>query len=181
MRILGPVVLLSLVGLQGCTSFHFDYAPPTGGDVAKLSVQSAWDGNNQRVIVHGANRCHPDDAKLAGLINAGAAGQVNVKQVDIVVRAGVEVALSIPQIDLTALRADAATFRYCQPVAAFVPAAGQSYKLVFGSCRADLFIEAPPGSGHVQPSPSRLDRSCVVTAESRGTDGKLFYLTDKPR
>ena len=121
------IALICAASLQGCTSFNFDYAPPSSGDTAKLTIKSAWEGYNQRVIFHGANSCNPNEAKLVGLINAGAIGQKNVKQLDLIVPAGVEVKFSLPQMDLTSYGGGSATFRYCQPIATFVPAPGQSY------------------------------------------------------
>ena len=174
------VALIGCVCTQGCTSFNFDYVAPNSGDVATVSVRSTWDGNNQRVIFHGSNPCNASEAKLVGLINAGAVGQTNVKQIDVLVPAGSEVKMSLPQIDLKALSADSATFRYCQPVIAFVPVSGQSYVLEFGSCRADLYKTSPLNGGKPEPAPSRSDRSCAVTTTNKGTDAKLFYLAENP-
>jgi hypothetical protein len=167
------------ISLQGCTTFNFDYIAPQGSNVAKVTIKSAWDGNNQRVIFLGSNTCNPNDARLVGLLNAAASGQRNVKQIEVIVPAGVEVKFSLPQIDLQALRADSATFRYCQPVVVFTPSLGQSYILEFGSCRADLYLNPPVVGGSLQEVPSKLDRSCNVTPENHGTDAKLFYLSEK--
>lgn len=170
------------IALQGCTSFNFDYVPPQGVETAHLTIKSAWDSNNQRVIFHGQNPCNPEQAKLVGLINAGAIGQENVKQLEIRVPAGVEILLSLPQQDLTALGGGIATFRYCQPIAKFVPEAGRSYTLVFSSCKAKVYVKnAASDSDNGTLIQSELERSCSVTTENMGDAGKIFFLGEKTR
>jgi hypothetical protein len=159
---------------------NFDYAPPQGGETANLTIKSTLDGYNQRVIFHGENPCDPRQATLVGLINAGAIGQENVKQLHIIVPAGVDVRLSLPQQDVTAVAVGSATLRYCQPVVKFVPEAGRSYTLEFSSCSAAVYAASGiSDNGNGAQIRSELDRSCAVTAKNMGTDSKVFFLMEK--
>jgi len=174
-------LLVSVTFLGGCTTFNFDYKPPLSGPTATAIIKSKWEGYNQRVIYHSiTSPCSGSAANLVGLLNAGAIGQKNVKQIEIKIPADQDVLISLPQFHLTQLvggigSGGTATFQYCQPVVKIKPSPDKTYVFEFDICSGNAFEQ---GSSVAAGEPYR---SCKVTSDTEGNPGKMFLLKDNKK
>lgn len=139
-------LILGTLVLAGCANLKPDYVVPTSGPTATVEVADVASTVNRRVLVHGADVCSAEQAKLVGIVKSKAIGIDYVETQVIRVEANKPVAISMPWANpkITGVApvptgvAFAVTTKYCQPVAVFTPAEGHRYRVDFAECSATI-------------------------------------------
>lgn len=139
-------LFLGAVLLAGCANLKPDYVAPTSGPMATVEVADVAGTINRRVLVHGADVCSAEQAKLVGIVKSKAVGIDYVETQVIRVEANKPIAISMPWANpritgvapVPAGVAFAVTTKYCQPVAVFTPTEGRRYRLDFAECTARI-------------------------------------------
>ena len=130
-------LFLGTLALAGCANLKPDYVAPTSGPTATVDVGDVAGVVNRRILVHGADICSPEQARLVGIVKSKAIGVAPVERHVITVEANKPVAISMPWSNPSVSGAYVKT-EYCQPVAVFTPREGRRYRLDFASCSAML-------------------------------------------
>jgi hypothetical protein len=131
-------LIFGALAMAGCANLKPDYVAPSSGPTAIVDVGDIADVINRRVIVHGADICSVEQAKLVGIVKSKAIGVDYVERHVITVAADKPVAISMPWSGNVSIGPTTLTIRYCQPVAVFTPAEGGRYRLDFAACSATL-------------------------------------------
>jgi hypothetical protein len=131
-------LLILAVSLAGCANLKPDYLAPTSGPTATVEVADVAGVTNRRVLVHGADICSADQARLVGIVRSKAIGIDYVEKHVITVEANKPIAISMPWSGDVTTNSTELKISYCQPVAVFAPVEGRRYQLDFGPCSAVL-------------------------------------------
>jgi hypothetical protein len=167
------VGLLALaVGLAGCANLKPDYVAPASGPTATVEVADAAGVINRRVLVHGADICSGEQARLVGIVKSKAIGIDYVEKHVITVEANKPVAISMPWSGNITTEGTKLKISYCQPVVVFTPAEGRRYRLDFESCSAILTDDR--GVGRQAPIYQGCDQG-----PPEGDPSRMFFLRPK--
>jgi len=170
-------LIVSALAMAGCANLKPDYVAPISGPTATVDVGDSANVINRRVIVHGADICSVEQAKLVGIVKSKAVGIDYVERHVITVAADRPVAISMPWSGNISTSPTTLTIRYCQPVAVFTPAEGGRYRLDFAACSATLTDDrgrsaaAPIYQGCDQGAPKdtlRQERMFFLTPKKEG-------------
>ena len=158
--------------LAGCADLKPDYVAPASGPIATVEIADSAGVTNRRVLVHGADICSAEQARLVGIVKSKAIGVDYVETHVIAVEANKPIAISMPWSGDVTTAGTTVKISYCQPVAVFTPAAGRNYRLDFASCSAIL------SDDRGWSRPAQIDQGCEQGLPE-GDPSRMFVLKPK--
>ena len=171
--------ILATLVLAGCANLKPDYVPPTAGPTDTVEAADVAGVINRRVLVHGADICSAEQARLVGIVKSKAIGIDYVETQVITVAANKPLAISMPWANPRITGAVpvpggiglAVSTRYCQPVAVFTPAEGRRYRVDFAECSASITDDRGLSS------PAAMYQGCDLGDANH--DPRQFFLRPK--